>query len=101
MAGFKGWNEYVLYGEDFNSALLDLKNQPFYYLYTGMTWDDGEEGVITADGDGKGLFIQNFEDNSVEGWYCIRNSEALYNWDCRSARIDSYFFEPDQITFPM
>ena len=54
---FKGYNEYVLYGYDYSSEELSLQDQNFYYMYTGMTWDDGAENVIRVEGDGKGLFV--------------------------------------------
>ena len=56
---FKGYNEYVLYGFDWESPLLSLKAQQFYYFYTAMTWDDGFEKLIQREGDGRGLFVQN------------------------------------------
>ena len=54
---YKGYNEYVLYGQNLNSTNLGLSQQTFYYLYTGMTFDDGNENVILNDGDARGLFV--------------------------------------------
>ena len=54
---YKGYNEYVLYGQDWSSETLSLQDQSFYYLYTAMTWDNGAEKVVTWEGDGRGLFV--------------------------------------------
>ena len=68
---YKGYNEFVLYGQNLNGTDLGLKNSsPFYYLYVGMTWDDGLEHVIQNDGDGKGLFFRNYNDFTLEGFWC-------------------------------
>ena len=41
----KGWNEFVLYGDV--STSNDFEVDPlYYYLYIGMTWDDGEGFVL-------------------------------------------------------
>ena len=66
-----------------------------------MAWDNGAEVVVTWEGDVRGLFVQNSVDGSLEGWYCMRDQQAAYNWDCKSAKIDEYFFDPKSNQFPI
>ena len=97
---YKGWNEFVLYGQEFTSQVLpNIKRQKTYYLYTAMTFDNGEESPISTDGDGKGLFVQNYLDMSLDGWYCIHDSSNLYGWSCYSATIPAEYFEPTKDLF--
>ena len=77
----KGYNEYVLYGESYENSELDIFPN-YYYFYVGMTWDNGSERLLTADGHGKGLFFKNYILGDVEGFYCTRNNEAYFKWDC-------------------
>ena len=37
----KGWNEFLLYGDDFTVDLVELTGE-FYYFYTAMTWNDDD-----------------------------------------------------------
>jgi hypothetical protein len=45
--------------------------QGYYYLYTGMTWYNSNlDRPIEDEGFGFGLFVQNEDDYSVDGWWC-------------------------------
>jgi hypothetical protein len=90
-----------LYGFDYSSEELGLESQPFYYFYTAMTWDNGSEEVDVYEGNGRGLFFRNSVDDSLEGWWCLRDSSNRFNYSCSSAKIDKFFFEEDSTTFPM
>ena len=57
----KGWNEFVLYGDTTYTNEFGVVPE-FYYLYVGMTWDDGNDRVLTEEGALKGLFVRNFND---------------------------------------
>ena len=52
---YKSYNEFVLYGIDFNSDILQLFNQDLYYFYTAMTLDNGAEKPIDTPGDAREL----------------------------------------------
>ena len=96
----KGWNEFVLYGDTrFENEFNVL---PFYYyLYIGMTWDNGNDEVLTDEGATKGLFVRNFVDSAVEGFYCTRRNNAYYNWLCESSVIDPFYFEVNVPRLPI
>jgi hypothetical protein len=96
----KGYNEYVLYGYIYSGDGITI-DAPFYYLYTAMSWDDGSENVIDEDDAGKGLFMRNYIDDSLEGWWCERNSLSYFNWLCYSARIEQFYFEPESEMMPI
>ena len=79
----KGYNEYVLYGdvESYDALKLTGGNAAlYYYFYVGMSWDNGEEGILTDEGAGRGLFFKNNYTDITEGWYCTRNDLAYFNW---------------------
>ena len=95
----KGYNEYVLYGESSENELLAIK-PAYYYFYVGMTWDNGEEGLITTDGYGKGLFFKNYVLGYAEGFFCTRNNEAYFKWDCESTMITEFNFRPEESRMP-
>ena len=42
-----GFNEFVLYGENYKSEALEIENIPLYYLYTSLTWAHPDGGHIT------------------------------------------------------
>ena len=41
----KGWNEFVLYGDVTTTNPFGVEPQ-YYFLYVGMTWDDGTGRVL-------------------------------------------------------
>ena len=89
----KGWNEFVLYAD--TNYINEFGVLPeYYYVYIGMTWDNGSEEVLTEEGAVKGLFIRNYVDSSVEGFYCVRRNNAYYNWLCESTVITEFNFDP-------
>ena len=96
----KGWNEFVLYGDTTYNNEFGVVPE-FYYLYVGMTWDDGSDEVLTEEGALKGLFIRNFNDLSVEGFYCMRRNESYYNWECKSSIISEFYFDPTEPRLPI
>ena len=69
----KGFNEYVLYGENVYYNELELGGS-YYYLYIGMSWDNGDGGILTDEGAGRGLFFGNDYTDLYEGFYCYRDS---------------------------
>ena len=97
----KGWNEFVLFGD--SSYENEFGVQPdYYYLYTGMTWiNENRGGVLEEDGSGRGLFFQNFVDNTVEGWFCTRDNTAYYNWLCESTHISDFYWDPSSNRMPI
>ena len=90
----KGWNEFVLYADTTTGNSFAVEPQ-YYYLYIGMTWDDGDGYVLQKEGAGRGLFFRNEFDRSVEGFYCYRDSYAYFNWLCESAHMTDFFFDPE------
>ena len=52
----KGWNEFVLYAETNLSNEFSVYPE-FYYLYVGMTWDNGFDRVLDEPGAGRGLLF--------------------------------------------
>ena len=79
----KGWNEFVLYGDVSTENTFSVSPQ-YYYLYIGMTWDDGNGYVLEKEGAGKGLFFKNEFDFSIEGFLCRRDANSYFNWLCES-----------------
>ena len=65
-----------------------------------MNWDNGEERLIDTPGDTKGLFLENYTDGSIEGWYCVKDETAMYGWSCYSAKIEAEYFDPEDTIFP-
>ena len=68
----KGYNEYVLYGEQSENDELGIYPQ-YYYFYIGMTWDNGNEALLDTEGYGKGLSFKNYILGYAEGFYCTRD----------------------------
>ena len=96
----KGWNEFVLYGD--TTRPNEHGVEPVYYnLYIGMTWDDGNGDVLEEPGAGKGLLMQNQVDDTVEGFYCLRDNNAFYNWLCHSTRITDINWHPEIPRMPV
>ena len=96
----KGYNVYVLYGELSVNEQLGIY-PAYYYLYVGMSIDNGAGELITTDGVGRGLFFRNDILENVEGFFCERNSQAMYNWECQSTNIAGYYFRPDEARMPL
>jgi hypothetical protein len=55
----KGYNEFVLYGEEFKSEGLEISTIPVYNFFTAMSWDNGAGELIKEPGSGRGLFFRN------------------------------------------
>ena len=94
----KGYNEYVLYGEVENYEALKLTGgnaAHYYYFYVGMSWDNGEGGVLQDEGAGRGLFFKNSYTDITEGWYCTRNDISYFNWQCLSSKISEFNRAPE------
>ena len=96
----KGWNEFVLYGDPEAENLYEVLPE-YYYIYIGMTWDDGNNRVLEKEGAGKGLFLENSVNGMVEGFYCLRDSSAYFNWLCHSVKIDSFYWDPSVPRMPI
>ena len=96
----RGYNEYVLYGvrEYFDELELGAS---YYYFYTGMSWDNGSNGVLTEEGAGKGLFFKNHYTDIIEGWYCMRDDSQYFNWDCDGAMILEHYWQPEVDEMPL
>ena len=95
----KGYNEFVLYGEKLYYDELELPAS-YYYLYVGMTWDNGDNGVLTDEGAGRGLFFRNFYTDTIEGFYCTRDETAFFNWDCVGSKINANVWAPEVDEMP-
>ena len=95
----KGYNEYVLYGEQSDNVELDIY-PTYYYLYVAMTWDNGNDRVLTNEGYGKGLFFKNYILEDIEGFYCTRDNVSYFKWDCESTRITGNSFRPEEQRMP-
>ena len=95
----KGWNEFVLYG-DVNTANSFNVTPQYYYLYIGMTWDDGNGYVLKEEGAGKGLFFKNEFDYSVEGFLCHRKNSHYFGWVCESYYMSEFFFDENSDWMP-
>ena len=53
----KGYNEFVIYGQEELFWNSDLE-QKYYYFYQGMTWQNAAVNLpVTEQGTGYGLFI--------------------------------------------
>ena len=95
----KGYNEYVLYGEKIYYEELSAPAS-YYYFYVAMTWDNGENGVLTDEGAGRGLFFKNVYTDNVEGFYCTRDKMAFFNWECVSSKINGSSWAPEVEEMP-
>ena len=96
----KGWNEFVLYGDSWKGNLYKVYPD-YYYLYVAMTWDNGLGEILDEEGAIRGLFFENFVDFSVEGFYCQRDSSALYNWLCYSSQVSNFYWDPETPRLPL
>ena len=65
-----------------------------------MTWDDGNDRVLTKEGHGRGIFFKNDILGSVEGFYCVRDNSSYFGWLCESSIISEYQFRPEQNRMP-
>ena len=90
----KGYNEFVLYGEYMYYDEIKL-GASYYYFYTAMSWDNGENGVLEEEGAGRGLFFGNTSTDIVEGWYCDREPSNYFNWECHSTKIHYSNWHPE------
>ena len=95
----KGWNEFVLYGDNTDN-LFDVFPD-YYYMYVGMTWDNGNGRILTEQGAGRGLFFRNFVNKSVEGFHCYRDNLSYFNWLCESVYMSDFFFDPTVPRMPV
>ena len=95
----KGYNEFVLYGEKLYYDELKLP-AAYYYLYVGMTWDNGDNGILTEDGAGRGLFFRNSDIDNIEGFYCTRDETKFFDWDCVGSVISANVWEPENNEMP-
>ena len=95
----KGLNEFVLYGETEYYDELKLGGL-YYYFYTAMSWDNGDNGVLTDEGAGRGLFFKNDYTDITEGWYCTRDKNAYFNWLCEGTKIGEAHWAPEEDTMP-
>ena len=52
----KGYNEFVLFGEELEMWTAQLK-QKYYYFYNALTWQNPNNSVVRKEGEGFGLFV--------------------------------------------
>ena len=80
----QGYNDFVLYGEEFHSTTLKIDTYGIYNFFTSMSWDNGAGDLIKEPGTGRGLFFRNDIDLSMEGWLCESRPLTLFGWECVS-----------------